>query len=157
MGYHSQVILAGRRINDDMGRYVAENVIKLLIKAGKQVQKAKAAILGITFKENCPDVRNTRVIDIIDELKDYGVELCIVDPVADENETRRLYGIVLCPLSAVRNVDVVVAATPHSDFSALTRQDLDAFYSKGDKILVDVKGLFDKAKYESEGYRYWRL
>lgn len=157
MGYHSQVILAGRRINDDMGRYVAENVIKLLIKAGKQVQQAKVAILGFTFKENCPDVRNTRVIDIIRELKDYGIEACVVDSVADEKEMKRLYGISLLLLSEVKAVDAVVVATAHSDYSALTRQNMDTFFSDGEKVLVDVKGIFDKTEYEAAGYLYWRL
>ncbi len=157
LGYHSQVILAGRRINDDMGRYVAENVIKLLIKAGKQVQKAKVAILGFTFKENCPDVRNTRVIDIIHELQDYGIEPCVVDPVADTGEAKRLYGIMLLPLSEVRKVDAVVLAAAHSEFSALSRQDVDGLFADGEKVLVDVKGLFDRTDYEGAGYLYWRL
>ena len=157
LGYHSQVITAGRRINDDMGRYVAENTIKLLIKAGKQVRNAKVAILGVTFKENCPDVRNTRVIDIIDELKDYGAKTFAVDPIADANEARRLYGIRLHPLSDVADMDAVLTAAAHTSFSALTRREMDGFFAKGKKILVDVKGMFDKAEYEAAGYLYWRL
>lgn len=157
MGYHSQVILAGRRINDDMGRYVAENVIKLLIKAGKQVQKAKVAILGFTFKENCPDVRNTRVIDIISELQDYGIDPCIVDPVADMEEAKRLYGIKLLDMADIQAVDAIILAAAHTEFSGLSKQDMDKLFAKGQKVLVDVKGIFDRAEYEAAGYLYWRL
>lgn len=157
MGYHSQVILAGRRINDDMGKYVAENTIKLLIKAGKQVQKAKVAILGVTFKENCSDVRNTRVIDIIKELRDYGVEPQIVDPVADADEAKRLYGISLSSTSDIREVDAIILAASHVEFSNLARSDMDGFFGGGQKILLDVKGIFDRAEYEAADYLYWRL
>ncbi len=157
MGYHSQVILSGRRINDDMGRYVAENAIKLLIQAGKQVQKAKVAILGFTFKENCPDVRNTRVIDIVEELRDYGIEPQIVDPVADVEEANRLYGITLTSVADISSVDAIILAAAHAAFSDLTRSDLNGFFAEGQKILLDVKGLFDKSEYEAAGYRYWRL
>lgn len=157
MGYHSQVILAGRRINDDMGRYVAENAIKLLIKAGKQVQKAKVAILGFTFKENCPDVRNTRVIDIVHELQDYGIEPCIVDPVADANEAKRLYGIELFDMAKLKAVDAIILAAAHTAFSDLSRQDMDRLFAEGQKVLIDVKGMFDRTEYEAAGYLYWRL
>lgn len=157
MGYHSQVILAGRHINDDIGRYIAENAIKLLVRAGKQVQGAKVAILGITFKENCPDVRNTRVIDIIWELRDYGIEPYVADPVADAGETMRLYGIGLVPVAELPPVDMVIIATAHKEFTALTREDMDYFFVEGKKVLLDVKGIFDKAEYESLGYCYWRL
>lgn len=157
MGYHSQVILSGRRINDDMGRYVAENAIKLLIQAGKQVQKAKVAILGFTFKENCPDVRNTRVIDIVEELRDYGIEPQLVDSVADAEEAKRLYGVTLTSVADISSVDAIILAAAHAAFSDLTRSDLDGFFAEGQKILLDVKGLFDKSEYEAAGYRYWRL
>ncbi len=157
MGYHSQVILAGRRINDDMGHYVAENAIKLLIKAEKQVQKAKVAILGVTFKENCPDVRNTRVIDIVRELQDYGIEPCIVDPVADADEAKRLYGIELLNMENLQPVDAIILAAAHKEFSDLKRREMDRLFDKGKKVLLDVKGLLDKAEYEAADYLYWRL
>ena len=157
MGYHSQVILAGRRINDDMGSYVAENAIKLLIKAGKQVQKAKVAILGFTFKENCPDVRNTRVIDIVRELQDYGIEPSIVDPVADANEAKRLYGIELLDMADINSVDAIILAAAHTQFSELTKNNIDSLFVEGKKVLLDVKGIFDRAEYEAAGYLYWRL
>ena len=157
MGYHSQVILAGRRINDDMGHYVAENAIKLLIKAGKQVQKARVAIFGFTFKENCPDARNTRVIDIVRELQDYGIEPCIVDPVADVNEVKRLYGIDLLDVSDIDFADAVILAAAHTEFSTLTQKEMDKLFADGEKVLLDVKGIFDRAEYEAAGYLYWRL
>lgn len=157
MGYHSQVILAGRRINDDMGRYVAETAIKLLIKAGKQVQKAKVAIFGFTFKENCPDVRNTRVIDIVRELQDYSVEPYIVDPVADATEAKRLYGIELLDMEDIKSVDAIILATAHMTFSDLTSNDIDKLFAEGKKVLLDVKGIFNRTKYEAADYLYWRL
>lgn len=157
MGYHSQVILSGRRINDDMGRYVAENTIKLLIKAEKQVPKAKVAVLGFTFKENCPDVRNTRVVDIIRELRDYGIEPFVVDPVADTNEAQKSYDITLLPLINIFTVDAIILATAHSEFCSLTRSDIDKLFADGHKILLDVKGIFDKSEFENAGYLYWRL
>lgn len=157
MGYHSQIILAGRRINDDMGHYVAENAIKLLIKAGKQVQNAKVAILGFTFKENCPDVRNTRVIDIVRELQDYGVAPCVADPVADVVEAKRLYGIKISDMPDISAVDAVILAAAHTDFADMKRGDLDGLFADGRKVLLDVKGIFDRAEFESAGYLYWRL
>lgn len=157
MGYHSQVILAGRRINDDMGRYVAENTIKLLIKAGKQVQKARVAIFGFTFKENCPDVRNTRVIDIVRELQDYGIEPCVVDPVADEDEAKRLYGLNLLDMEDVHSVDALILAAAHTAFVDMKCSDVDRVFGEGQKVLLDVKGIFDRVEFETAGYLYWRL
>lgn len=157
LGYHSQVILAGRRINDDMGRYVAENAIKLLIKVGKQVQKAKVAIWGFTFKENCPDVRNTRIIDIIRELRDYGIEPFIVDPVGDAAEARRLYDIELLNMDNLQSVDEIIFAVAHTAFADLRRNEIDKMYVEGQKVLLDVKGIFNRREYEAAGYLYWRL
>lgn len=105
MGYHSQIILSGRRINDDMGRYVAENVVKNLIRADIAVKTARVAILGFTFKENCPDTRNTKVIDIVKELREYGIEPVIVDETADAQEAQRLYGVKLADRSEVKDLD----------------------------------------------------
>lgn len=157
LGYHSQVILSGRRINDDMGRYVAENAIKLLIKAGKQVQDAKIAIFGFTFKENCPDVRNTRVIDIVHELRDYGIEPFIVDPAADAEEAKRLYGIEMSDITGIQAVDEIILAVAHAEFSNFAQKDMDGFFAEGTKVLMDVKGIFDRAEYDTAGYLYWRL
>ena len=159
MGYHSQIILAGRRINDDMGRYVAENVVKNLIRADVPVKTAKVAILGFTFKENCPDTRNTKVIDIVNELREYGIEPVIVDETADRDEAKRLYGVTLEDRSAVTGVDALVIAVAHTEFSDLDREGIDAFFNPANarKVLVDVKGVLDKKQYQDEAYLYWRL
>lgn len=160
LGYHSQVILAGRRINDDMGRYVVENLVKKLIKADISVKDAKVAILGFTFKENCPDTRNTKVIDIVHELADYGIVPMIADPIADEEEAKHEYGISFDSIDEIKDMDAVVIAVAHDEFLNITQQDLDKFYkdvSNQNKVLIDVKGLLDRKAYETAAYRYWRL
>ena len=157
LGYHSQVILAGRRINDDMGKYIAENVVKSLIRAEKPVKNARVAILGFTFKENCPDTRNSKVFDIVRELREYGIEPVITDPQADAAEAERLYGVRLAEQAAVRDMDAVVLAVAHTQFAALTPDEVGALFAPGKRILVDVKGLLDRRTYEAAGYLYWRL
>lgn len=157
LGYHSQIILSGRRINDDMGKYVAENVVKSLIKSDKAVKNAKIAILGFTFKENCPDTRNTKVIDIVKELNEYGIEPVVADPVADAAEAKRLYGIEFEDVESIRNMDAVVLAVAHEKFAALPKAQIDKFYGVGRKILIDIKGLMSRKDYESSDYYYWRL
>lgn len=157
VGYRSQVILAGRRINDDMGRYVAENVVKNLIKADKTVKGARVAILGFTFKENCPDARNTKVFDVARELREYGIEPIVADPVADAEEARALYGVEFVDLSEVRGMDAVVLAVAHREFSGLTEPEIARFFGSGVRSLFDLKGTLDKAEYERAGYFYWRL
>ena len=158
LGYHSQIILAGRRINDDMGKYVAENCVKnLIIGAGKNVKDANVAILGFTFKENCPDTRNTRVIDIVHELQEYGINPVIADPVADAAEAKRLYGIEFTEPDAVRGMDAVILAVAHDRFKNCTAADMDRFFGPGRKVLLDIKGIFSRSEYENAGYVYWRL
>lgn len=159
MGYHSQVILSGRRINDDMGKYVAENLVKCLIAASIPVKGARVAILGFTFKENCPDTRNTRVIDIVRELAEYGVESVVHDPVADKAEMERLYGVACAAESELRGLDGVVVATGHDAFKGLGPDGLAAMYADPSKtkVLFDVKGIYDKAALEAAGFDYWRL
>lgn len=157
MGYHSQVILAGRRINDDMGKYIAENVVKNLIKAEKPVKNAKVAILGFTFKENCPDTRNSKVFDIVKELREYGIEPLITDPTADAAEAEKLYGVKFCAMEQVVDCDAVILAVAHTQFNNLTVEQIDRMYNSGKKVLVDVKGLLSRAEYEAAGYIYWRL
>ena len=159
MGYHSQIILAGRRINDDMGKYVAENVVKNLIKADVPVKTAKVAILGFTFKENCPDTRNTKVIDIVKELREYGIEPVIVDETADREEAKRLYGVELADRSAVTGVDALIIAVAHAEFTGMDREKIDACFNPDNakKVLVDVKGVLDRKQYQDEAYIYWRL
>ncbi len=157
LGYHSQVILAGRRINDDMGKYVAENVVKSLIKAEKAVKNAKVAILGFTFKENCPDTRNTKIFDIVKELREYGIEPTIADPTADAAEAKHLYGVDFVDINTVRDMDAVVLAVAHDEFAHFTMADTDKFFGAGKKVLLDIKGLLDRKAYENAGYLYWRL
>lgn len=157
MGYHSQVILSGRRINDDMGKYCAENCVKNLIAADKNVKNAKVAILGFTFKENCPDTRNTKVIDIVKELKEYGIEPLIADPEADEDEAKMLYDVDFVDMNSIRGMDAVILAIAHTEFTNLTLTQMDMFYGTGKKVLLDLKGLLNRKEYENEGYSYWRL
>lgn len=157
LGYHSQIILSGRRINDDMGKYVAENVVKNLIAADKAVKGAKVAILGFTFKENCPDTRNTKVIDIVKELKEYGINPIIADPTADATEAKRLYGVDFATIGSITDMDAVVLAVAHTEFSKLTIEHIDSFFGKGKKVLLDLKGILNRKEYERAGYSYWRL
>lgn len=160
LGYHSQIILSGRRINDDMGKYVVENLIKNLVKADVPVKDAKVAILGFTFKENCPDTRNTRVIDIVNELKEYGINPMIADPEADAEEAKHEYGIVFDSVENIEAMDAIVVAVGHDQFLRLTQEDFNKMFKKGSnesKVLLDIKGILDRKEYEVAGYRYWRL
>ena len=157
LGYHSQIILAGRRINDDMGKYCAENCVKSLIAADKAVKGAKVAVLGFTFKEDCPDTRNTRIIDIVRELKEYSIQPVIADPEADAAEARRLYGIEFVDLSTIRRMDAIILAVAHTAFRSLTKEAIDGFFGEGKKVLLDLKGLFNRRDFEAAGYCYWRL
>jgi len=160
LGYHSQIILSGRRINDDMGKYVVENLIKNLIKADVPVKDAKVAILGFTFKENCPDTRNTRVIDIVNELKEYGINPMIADPEADVEEAKHEYGIVFDSLEDIKEMDAIVVAVGHDQFLRFTQEDFNNMFkaeSNECKVLLDIKGILDRKEYEVAGYKYWRL
>lgn len=159
LGYHSQIILSGRRINDDMGKYCAENLVKQLIKADRPVKSARVAILGFTFKENCPDTRNTKIIDIYNELREYGITAVIADPNADAAEAKRLYGVEFVDISEIKNMDAVILAVAHEQFKTLTKADIDAMYytTKAPRVLLDLKGLLDRKTYEQADYLYWRL
>ena len=159
LGYHSQIILSGRRINDDMGKYVAENLVKNLIKADIPVKSANVAILGFTFKENCPDTRNTKIIDIYKELKEYGITAVVADDNADADEAKRLYGITFTPMKDIKNCDAVILAVAHESYKQLGMDDLAALYADNGKpkVLTDLKGVLDRKEYEGAGYLYWRL
>lgn len=160
LGYHSQIILSGRRINDDMGKYVAENTVKNLIKADVSIKNASVAILGFTFKENCPDTRNSKIIDIYNELKEYGITAKIADPEADADEAKRLYGIEFVDMSEIKDCDAVILAVAHEQFKSLTMADFEKMFMHGEnhkKVLVDIKGLLSRKEYENAGYNYWRL
>lgn len=159
LGYHSQIILSGRRINDDMGKYVAESLIKSLIRADIPVKNAGVAILGFTFKENCPDTRNTKVIDIVKELREYGIEPVIADPEADTAEANRLYGISFVEMGEISNMDALILAVSHKEFEKLSPDTLNRFYKKRHtrRVLADIKGILDRERLEEAGYLYWRL
>lgn len=157
MGYHSQVILSGRRINDNMGKFVAENCVKNLIAVDKAVKGAKVAILGFTFKENCPDTRNTKIIDIVNELQEYGITPIIADPEADADEAKHLYGIEFVDVSTIKDMDVVILAVAHTEFCDFTIADMNKLFGRGRKVLLDIKGLLNRNEYQEAGYSYWRL
>ena len=157
LGYHSQIILSGRRINDDMGKYVAENLVKSLIKAGKPVRDSKIAILGFTFKENCPDTRNSKVFDIVKELREYSIEPIVADPVADSDEAENLYGIKLTDVSEIKEMDGVILAVAHEEFGNITLDDMNKICAGNPKVLLDIKGILNRKEYEKAGYCYWRL
>ena len=157
-GYHSEVIAAGRRINSDMGKYVAENLVKNMIKANIPVEKAKIGILGFTFKDNCPDVRNTRVVDIVQELNEYNIHPLICDPMADKAEAKRQYGLHFVDINRIKNMDALIVAVAHDKFKSLTMKQIDTMFKKGHKkVLLDIKGIFDRKAYLKAGYVYWRL
>jgi len=160
LGYHSQIILSGRRINDDMGKYVAESVVKNLIKADVAIKNAKVAILGFTFKENCPDTRNSKIIDIYNELREYGITAIVADPAADADEAKHLYGMEFVDISSIKDCDAVIVAVAHEQFKTLTQTDFAKMFKSVDnskKVLVDIKGLLNREEYEAIGYNYWRL
>ncbi|MBQ8326231.1 MAG: nucleotide sugar dehydrogenase [Lachnospiraceae bacterium] len=159
IGYHSQIILSGRRINDDMGRYVAESLVKNLIKAGNSVADARVGILGFTFKENCPDTRNTKIIDIVNELREYGIEPVISDPTADRDEAKHEYDIEFVDMSEMKDMDAVVLAVAHDEFSSLTEPDIGAMFNPANdkKVFLDIKGMKSRKEFEEKGYLYWRL
>ncbi|EPA0845060.1 nucleotide sugar dehydrogenase [Enterococcus hirae] len=156
LGYHSQVILAGRRINDDMGKEVANSAIKLLIQNKKSVSNAKVGIFGFTFKENCPDTRNTKVIDIVNELNEYGLEPVVFDPEADADEAHRIYGVEFENESDMNELDIAIIAVNHSQFA---KKDNQYWLDKvnNPKIIMDLKGMLDKNEMEANDASYWRL
>jgi len=160
MGYHSQIILAGRRINDDMGKYVTENIIKSLVRADIPIKNARIGILGFTFKEDCPDTRNTRVIDIIRELAEYGIVPLIVDPIADQFEACHEYGIEFVKMKELRDLDALVIAVAHTEFMYLSLADMDKMFKdvvNHRKVILDIKGILDRSEAEGLGFNYWRL
>lgn len=172
LGYHSQIILSGRRINDDMGKYVAESTVKNLIKANKQIKGAKVGILGFTFKEDCPDTRNSKVIDIVNELREYGVVPIITDPIANPEEVKEEYGLDLIDFEELNYLDGVILAVPHEEYKSLKISDIDNLFNvkniafeeiaasstiNSEKVIIDVKGLLNRNSIESKGYLYWRL
>ena len=156
LGYNPQVILAGRRINDGMGKFIAEQTIKHMIAIGSYIKGAKVNILGLTFKENCGDLRNSKVIDIINELKSYGVDVFVTDPRAESDDAMHEYGVPLLTWSDLPRADAIVAAVAHHEFTTLTVEDFGKKLVKGGAF-IDVKAAFDRSAIEEAGYKLWRL
>lgn len=157
IGYRPEVILSGRRINDNMGKYVAEKAIKMLIRADKQVRSARVAILGVSFKENVPDIRNTRVTDIINELKDFGVEVLVHDPLVIREEARRHCGVDLVALKDIHDVDAIILAVAHRAYTDMGLKKIAALGRKKNPIMIDIKAMFQPEKARALGINYWRL
>lgn len=160
LGYHSQIIASGRKVNDGMGEFVADAIIKKLILANKIVAKAKVVILGITFKENCPDTRNSKVEDIIIRLREYGIEPIVVDSWANPVDAKKEYGVNLTAIDSVENADCIVFAVAHKEFKNLSLDAMDNLFAPVDnseKVVIDVKSILDKQQLIDKGYSYWRL
>jgi UDP-N-acetyl-D-glucosamine/UDP-N-acetyl-D-galactosamine dehydrogenase len=181
MGYYSQIILSGRKINDDMGKYVAESTVKRMIKANKQINGSRVAIFGVTFKENCPDVRNTKVVDVIKELEEFGVEVKVVDPLADRDDLWHEYRINPFEAHEITEMDAVIFAVPHDEFKSIRLEDVKKMFRTSghsyihseamnevaaasefntvvdSNVLMDIKGFFNRAEAENAGFLYWRL
>lgn len=160
LGYHSQIILSGRKINDGMGEFVADAIIKKLISTNKIVKKSKVVILGITFKENCPDIRNSKVIDIIKSLNEYGINPYVTDPQANVEEAKKEYDIDLVDFNNIDDADCVVFSVAHDEFSHMSMQQVERLFKDcpiEEKIIIDVKSILNKDLFEDLGYRYWRL
>lgn len=156
MGYHPQVILAGRRINDGMGKYIAEQTIKVMISCGSYVKGARVNVLGMTFKENCADLRNSKVIDVINELQRYGVEVFVHDPYASAEEADHEYGVTLLAWDDMPRADAIVAAVSHDKFASLLVEDFQKKLIKGGCIM-DVKSNLQATEFEQAGMTVWRL
>src|SRR5471030_1339248 len=157
LGYHPHVILAGRHINDGMAAYVAQQTLKQLIKTGSPVMGAKVIVLGLTFKENCPDLRNSKVADLVRELKELGCEVSVHDPIAESGEAAHEYGVALTPWEQLpAEVDAIVAAVSHRDYLAMPLGDILRKLKRGG-VFVDVKSAYDRVAICTAGYRMWRL
>ena len=156
VGHHPQVILAGRKTNDNMGKFVAEQTVKRLVKHGHRISGAKVAVLGLTFKENCPDLRNSRVVDIIAELQEYCCDVLVHDPQADAEEAQAEYGIKLCSRDDLVDCQAVILAVPHREYLALKVADFGAMMDEG-ATLIDIKSVLDRAQMDKAGLNVWRL
>ncbi len=157
VGYHPQVILAGRRINDNMARYVARNTIKRMLQNGLDVPRCRIGVLGITFKENCPDIRNSKVVDMVREFEAWGAQVVVADPWADPAEVRHEYGIELCRIDPANPVDALVVAVGHTEYRAMAPADLRALCRNGQPVLADVKSLYDRHVMTGAGFSVFRL
>lgn len=161
LGYHSQIILNGRKVNDSMGAFVADSAIKQMIEAGMAPKKATVVILGITFKENCPDTRNSKVVDIINRLKEFDINPIVTDPWADSVVARKEYGVDLVPFENLPKADCVIVAVGHREFRNMSMMKIKELFkseiSDSEKVLIDVKSLYRKDELDTSNMRYWRL
>lgn len=160
LGYHSQIILNGRMVNDSMGAFVAEKAIKKMIEADQAPKKSKVVILGLTFKENCPDTRNSKVNDIIKHLNSYGIEPVVVDPWASERDAMHEYGVMLTPIEEIHDADCIIVAVAHNEFRELSLDKIKSLFKNGPdkgKVLIDVKGLYKVEDLKTSGMLWWRL
>lgn len=161
LGYHSQIILNGRKVNDSMGAFVADAAIKQMIEAGMAPKKANVVILGITFKENCPDTRNSKVVDIINRLKEFEIEPIVTDSWADAEVAKQEYGVELVPFDEIPKADCVIVAVGHNEFRSMSMMQIKSLFKEElqdeEKVLVDVKSLYRKDELDASGMRYWRL
>lgn len=160
LGYHSQIILSGRKVNDSMGAFVADATIKELIKAGKAPKNCKVVIFGLTFKENCPDTRNSKVEDIIKRLEEFEIKPLVVDPWASERDAMNEYGVTLTKLEDIENIDCIILAVAHNEFKKLSLDRIKSLFKKSkdsEKVLIDVKGIYSVKELKDSGIKYWRL
>ena len=161
LGYHSQIILNGRKVNDSMGAFVADAAIKQMIEAGMAPKKSNVVILGITFKENCPDTRNSKVVDIINRLKEFEIEPIVTDSWADAAVAKQEYGVELVPFAEIPKADCVIVAVGHNEFRSMSMMQIKELFKEElrdeDKVLIDVKSLYRKDELDASGMRYWRL
>ena len=160
LGYHSQIILNGRIVNDSMGAYVADRAVHKMIEAGQAPKKSKVVILGLTFKENCPDTRNSKVDDIIQQLNTYGIEPVVVDPWASERDAMHEYGVTLTKMEDVKEANCVIVAVAHNEFKAMSLDDIKKLFRESEdseKVLIDVKGLYKVEELKKSGMQWWRL
>lgn len=160
LGYHSQIISSGREINDSMGEFIADKIIKKLVITGKTPKEAKVAILGLTFKEGTPDIRNSKVEDILIRLREYGIEPTVIDKWADADEAKEIYDVELTDLEDVSDADCLVFAVSHPEFTDMPVSDADKLFkdlANDEKIVIDIKSILDKESYVEAGYNFWRL
>lgn len=158
LGYHSQIILSGRKINDDMGKFIGGTVIKQMIKAKQDINGARVAVLGLAFKENVSDVRNTKIADVIKELEEYGIEPIVYDPLADPEVVHQEYKITIVDNAEVKDVDAIVLAVPHKEIiESYTVDKINKLYRRDKKVLIDIKSVLDRVECEKRGLQYWSL
>lgn len=160
LGHRSHIVLSGRQTNDGMGAFIAKAAIKQMVLANKRVKSAKVAILGITFKEDCVDSRNSKVNDVVVRLEQFGIQPVVTDPQASAAEVKREYGIDLVPMESIKDMDCLIIAVAHKEFKAMSVEDIDRMYGdmpNDEKVLIDVKSILDRKGIGKMGYRYWRL